>query len=137
MAGSNSESCFVLSAAMSRRPFRASAEKCSSTGPSDERREEGQCADDEDHRNEQGREGRARWLGTCPAPADHASSSTIDPPIASAGMIMRKRPTSMSRPAVTFQNLVLPLRPAKAEPLFPRRSNRRTGSPRGREARRC
>ena len=44
---------------------------------------------------------------------------TIEPAIARAGTIIRKRPPSMARPSVTLYQGVLALRPAKAEPLLP------------------
>src|SRR6266568_269837 len=58
-------------------------------------------------------------VGNVPSPGAATFFPTIEPPMASAGMIIQKRPTSMSAASVRFQNLVLPFRPANAEPLFP------------------
>ena len=49
---------------------------------------------------------------------DH-TMRTSDPAIASAGMIIRKRPMNMASPSVVFQNGTLADRPANALPLLP------------------
>ncbi len=49
---------------------------------------------------EQPGEERRRWWGRCPGPAAPIFLPTIEPAMASAGTIIRKRPTSMARPSV-------------------------------------
>jgi len=41
------------------------------------------------------------------------------PAIASIGMIMKKRPTSIAKPIVTLYQCVFALKPANADPLLP------------------
>ena len=69
--------------------------------------------------DQQHREQCGRWWGTCPGSGGTTFLPTIDPAMPSAGTIIRKRPTSMSRPSVTLYQGVLALRPANAEPLLP------------------
>ena len=57
-------------------------------------------------------------VGKVPAEAGTACLRASEPAMASAGTISTNRPTSMARPSVVLYQLVLPLRPAKAEPLL-------------------
>ncbi len=57
-------------------------------------------------------------VGNVPAVTGTRCLRTSEPPMASAGMIRKKRPTSMAMPWVTvYQSVPVPW-PAKAEPLL-------------------
>ena len=58
-------------------------------------------------------------VGKVPGPAGVTFLSTIDPAMANAGMIIRKRPMSMSAARARLKNGVFAFRPANADPLFP------------------
>ena len=58
-------------------------------------------------------------VGKVPEDAGTVFFAASEPAIAMAGMIIQKRPTSMAMAPVTLYQSVLPLRPAKAEPLLP------------------
>ena len=75
-------------------------------GAERERREERQAGDDDDRRRGPDRRTAACRSGTCrrsPAPSACAAS---DPPMASAGMIRKKRPISIARPSVVLYHCV-------------------------------
>ena len=58
-------------------------------------------------------------VGNVPAVVGHlAACAASEPPIASAGMIRKKRPTSMARPMVIVYQSVPVAWPANAEPLL-------------------
>src|SRR5215470_3581792 len=57
-------------------------------------------------------------VGNVPADAGTVFLAASEPAIAMAGMIIQKRPTSMATAPVVLYQSVLPVRPAKAEPLF-------------------
>ena len=57
-------------------------------------------------------------VGNVPAVTGTRCLRTSEPPMARAGMMRKKRPTSMARPWVTvYQSVPVPW-PAKAEPLL-------------------
>src|SRR5579885_3654857 len=53
-----------------------------------------------------------------PAVAGTTCLRTIDPPMASTGMMVKNRPTSIVRPSVVLYHWVLALIPANDEPLL-------------------
>ena len=58
-------------------------------------------------------------VGNVPADGGIDFFATSEPAIAMAGMITKKRPTNIARPPVRLYHRVLPVSPAKAEPLLP------------------
>jgi len=58
-------------------------------------------------------------VGKVPADGGTVFFAASDPAIAIAGMIIQKRPTSIAMAPVTLYQSVLPVRPAKADPLLP------------------
>src|SRR5207237_79790 len=58
-------------------------------------------------------------VGKVPGPAGVTLLSTIDPAMANAGMIIRKRPLSMSAPRARLQNGVFAFRPENDEDQHP------------------
>src|SRR6516164_6554293 len=58
-------------------------------------------------------------VGNVPADGGCDFLPASDPAIAMAGTIMKKRPTNIALASVRLKKKVLPLRPAKAEPLLP------------------
>src|SRR6516162_7972894 len=63
-------------------------------------------------------ENRAVLVGKVPADGGTICLRPSEPAMARTGIINRNRPTSMQRAPVTLNQSVLPLRPAKAEPLL-------------------
>ncbi len=57
-------------------------------------------------------------VGNVPADTGTACLRPSEPAMASTGTIRKKRPTSMQRPSVVLNQLVLAVRPANAEPLL-------------------
>ena len=57
-------------------------------------------------------------VGNDPGPSGCCFFAARDPAIASAGMIMKNRPTNIAMASVSDQNGLEAVRPAKAEPLF-------------------
>ena len=62
---------------------------------------------------------RVPSVGNVPKLSATAFLPTREPAIAIGGMIIMNRPISMVSAPVTLNHSVLPLIPAKAEPLFP------------------
>gem|GEM_PF-5277419 len=58
-------------------------------------------------------------MGKVPGPAGTTFLPTMDPAMARAGMIIRKRPPSIARASTVFHEVVFAFSPPKAEPLFP------------------
>ena len=86
--------------------------------PEAQHREERQRADDEDHADEQAAKSGVRH-GNVPSDGGTTFLRRKVPAIASIGMIIRKRPTSIATPSVVLYQSVFALRPANAEPLLP------------------
>ncbi len=105
--------------------------------PEAERGEERQRADDQHDADEQPGEQRAVRWGTCRDPRARPSCPASSRAIASAGMIIRKRPISIVIPSVVFHQGVFASSPRTPSRCCPRRSRTRTGSRTGRAARRC
>ena len=57
-------------------------------------------------------------VGKVPAEAGTGCLRASEPAMASAGTISTKRPISIDSPSVVLYQSVLPVRPAKAEPLL-------------------
>ena len=58
-------------------------------------------------------------VGRVPADGGIDFLAASEPAMAIAGMIMKNRPTNIAHAKVRLKNIVLALRPAKAEPLLP------------------
>ena len=86
--------------------------------PERERREEGETADDQNDADQKADESPP-WVGKVPVDAGTIFLATSEPATAIIGMMMKYRPISMARPPVVLYQSVLPVMPAKAEPLFP------------------